>query len=161
VPQKKAEPKPPRNWLPLLIVTVLVAVAGAAIWYYLLRPGAGAPPQPAPLTAEARAYVRNLGLAGVQMKARESMMGGTLVEITGKITNNGGRNLARVELNCVFYDAMNQVVLRERVPIVRGRDGVGLKPGETRDFRLPFDNIPESWNQALPQLVIAAIDFQQ
>jgi hypothetical protein len=46
------------------------------------------------------------------------------------------------------------------VAIVRHRDGAGMRPGEQRNFRLPFDNIPAGWNQALPQLVIAAIEFQ-
>ena len=50
------------------------------------------------------------------------------------------------------------MVLKERVEIVRGRLG-GLKPGETKDFRLPFDNLPQSWNQGMPQLVIAEIVF--
>jgi hypothetical protein len=50
------------------------------------------------------------------------------------------------------------VVLRDRVSIVKERLG-GLKPGETKDFRLPFDTIPESWNQVLPELVIAEITF--
>jgi hypothetical protein len=58
----------------------------------------------------------------------------------------------------VFYDAYGQVVLRERVAIVRSRTG-GLQPGETKSFRLPFDSIPESWNQAMPQLVIAQVLF--
>jgi hypothetical protein len=34
-----------------------------------------------------------------------------------------------------------------------------LKPGESRDFRLPFDDIPGSWNNQMPQLVIARIEF--
>jgi hypothetical protein len=146
-----------RNLLPVATALVLVLIAGAAIWFLFLRPSPL--PQAAPLTPEAKAYVRNLGLAGVEIKAKDSMLS-TLVEITGKITNNGPRTLKQVELNCVFYDVSGQAVLRERVPIVRARDGSGLKPGETRTFRLPFDAVPESWNQALPQLVIAAIDFE-
>jgi hypothetical protein len=63
-----------------------------------------------------------------------------------------------VEIKCVFYDAYGQVVLRERVPIVSQKIG-GVAPGDTKSFRLPFDNIPESWNQMMPQLVIARIDF--
>jgi hypothetical protein len=35
----------------------------------------------------------------------------------------------------------------------------GLKPGETKSFRLPFDDLPDSWNQAMPQLVIAGVKF--
>jgi hypothetical protein len=92
------------------------------------------------------------------MKANESFMGSQLVEITGKITNNGDRDLRQVDLNCVFYDAYSQVVLRERVSIVRPKLG-GLKRGETRPFRLPFDSLPQSWNQTMPQMVIAGIAF--
>ena len=64
-----------------------------------------------------------------------------------------------MEINCVFYDAYGQVVLRERVPIVSTKIGA-LAPGQTKPFRLPFDNVPESWNQVMPQLVIAGIEFQ-
>lgn len=147
------------NLIPIAIVAILVVVAGAAIWFFLLR--GGGPAQPNPLTPEAKAYVRNLGLAEVEMKAKENALGGTLVEITGKITNKGTQTLRAVDLNCIFYDPYGQAVLRERVPIVRYKGGAGLQPGETRGFRLPFDSIPAGWNQALPQLVIAGIDFEK
>ena len=95
---------------------------------------------------------------GVEMQKHESYLKQAVVEITGKIGNNGNRILHVVEINCVFYDPYGQVVLRERVPIVSQKIG-GLAPGEIKNFRLAFDNIPESWNQALPQLVIAQIVF--
>ena len=141
---------------PLAIVIVLALGAGLAAFLYLSakRP----PPAPPPLTAEARAYVRYLKLSDVQMKAHESYLKQSVVEITGNIENAGDRKMALVEITCVFYDAYGQVVLRERVPIVSQKIG-GVAPGETKSFRLPFDNIPESWNQMMPQLVIARIDF--
>jgi len=43
---------------------------------------------------------------------------------------------------------------------VKRNSGEPLQPGETRNFRLPFDAIPSTWNQVLPQLVIARIDFE-
>jgi hypothetical protein len=102
--------------------------------------------------------VRNLSLSDVGMKATESYLQQTVVEIEGKIGNSGNRNIDRVEIYCVFHDRYGQLVLRKRVLIVSERSG-GLKPGETKSFRLPFDEIPESWNQAMPQLVIAAVKF--
>jgi len=63
-----------------------------------------------------------------------------------------------VELYCVFQDYRGQVNLRQRVAIVSPQMG-GLKPGETKSFRLPFDNLPDSWNQTMPQLVIASVKF--
>lgn len=143
------------------VIVVVVALAGAALWWFVLRVPPK-PPEPPPLTEEAREYVRNghLALSNVEMKASENYMMTTLVEITGNITNKGPRSISVVELNCVFYDPYGQVVLRERVPIVRRVKGKPFQPGETRPFRLPFDNIPAGWNQVLPQLVIARIDFE-
>ena len=137
---------------------VLTVALGAVIYFLMFRPG----PEPTQitLTPEARGYVRNLKLSDVEMKASESYMKSTIVEITGKITNNGSRSLRLVEINCIFYDPYNQVVLRERVPIVRSKTSTGLAPGETRSFRLPFDSLPQSWNQGMPQLVIARIEFE-
>jgi hypothetical protein len=140
------------------LVIGLVLVAGLAGLWYLDRASKQPAPAPPPLTGEARAYVRNLKLSDVQMKAHESYLKQSVVEITGTIENSGDRVLQLVEITCVFYDAYGQVVLRERVPIVSKKTG-GVGPGETKAFRLPFDNMPESWNQMMPQLVIARIDF--
>jgi hypothetical protein len=138
------------------IIAAVVVVAGGFLWWWLKQPVQ--PAQGPPITPEAKAYVRNLRLAEVEMKAAESFMRQAVVEITGKIGNAGERPLKQVDLNCVFYDPYGQLVLRERVSIVKPRSG-GLKPGETKSFRLAFDNLPQSWNQALPQLVIAGIQF--
>jgi hypothetical protein len=138
---------------------VAAVLGAAAIWFFLIRPPAPGP-APAALTPEAKAYVRNLGLADVAMEAKESYMKNTLLEITGKLTNKGDRALRLVEINCLFQDPYGQLILRERVAIVKRTGGPPLKPGETRSFRLPFDNVPSSWNQILPQLVIARIDFE-
>jgi hypothetical protein len=107
------------------------------------------------LTAEAKAYSHNLQLSEVTLKATESYTQQTVTEIEGKITNSGGRNVRHAEVYCVFYDRYAQVVKRERVPIIK----TILRPGETRAFRLPFDDLPQSWNDQMPNLVIAGIDF--
>jgi hypothetical protein len=138
-----------------LVVVAAVALAIAGVWAFMAaRPRQA--PQPPPITAEAKAYVPNLKLSGVNMKATANYAGATVVEIIGNITNAGSRTLNRVELNCIFFDSSGLVVLRERVPIVRAT----TKPGETRSFRLPFEGIPQSWNQSMPQLVIAHIAFE-
>jgi hypothetical protein len=159
VADKTATPAKSKASIPpaaLVIGAVLVLGLGA-IWY-MERAGNQPSPPPPPLTGDAKAYVRDLRLSDVQMEAHESYMKQAIVEITGKIGNAGNRVLQVVEINCVFYDAYGQVVLRQRVPIVNKKMG-GLAPGETKSFRLPFDSLPESWNQQLPQMVIARIDF--
>jgi hypothetical protein len=145
----------PMLGLPVYIVAA-VALIGGGVFYYLDRSSGPAPELP--LTPEARAYVQNLKLSDVGMQANESYFKQVVVEIEGKITNAGDRKLDVVEIYCVFYDSYGQLVLRKRVPIVGSRTG-GLGPGETKSFRLPFDELPESWNHAMPQLVIAGIKF--
>jgi len=143
----------------MAIIVVIVLAAGAAGFWYLDRAAKQPPPAPPPLTGEAKAYVRNLKLSGVDMSAHEDYFKQKIVEITGMIGNSGDRVLQLVEINCVFYDPYGQVVLRQRVPIVSRKAG-GLAPGETKPFRLPFDDLPDSWNNVMPQMVIARIDFQ-
>ena len=152
---KPAEKRPLLGTQTIIVAAVAVFVA-AGLFYYFHKA-----PQPAPqlpLTPEARAYVPNLKLSDVDMNASESYFKQVIVEINGKISNAGERNLNEVEIYCVFYDTYGQLVLRKRVPIVSPRMG-GLKPGETKSFRLPFDELPESWNHAMPSLVIAGIKF--
>jgi hypothetical protein len=131
------------------LVLVLLALAGVPSC-------SRKPPQTeTPLTPEAKAYVRNLQLSDVSMKATESYSKQVITEIEGKVTNAGDRTVEFAEVACVFYDSIGQMVLREKATIVRR----ALKPGETQAFRLPFDDIPASWNNQMPQLVIAQIRF--
>jgi hypothetical protein len=135
-------------------VVALLAAAGWGYTRYLDRQSN----IDIPLTAEARTYTRNLQLSDVEMKASENYFQQAVVEIEGKIANTGERPLDTVEIYCVFRDPYGQLVLRRRLAIVSNRMG-GLKPGETKSFRLPFDDLPASWNQAMPQLVIAGVKF--
>ena len=146
---------------PAAIVIGLVLVAGGAGFWYLNRAAQRPPVPPPPLTGDARNYVRegHLPISDVSMEAHESYLKQQVVEITGKISNTGNRVISTATIYCVFYDSYNQLVLRsDRLDIVSRKMG-GLAPGETKVFRLPFDTIPESWNQALPQIVIARIEF--
>ena len=143
----------------MVIVIGLVLVIGLGGFLYLDRAAQKPLPAPPPLTGPARAYARELKLTNVEMKAHESYLKQSVVEIVGNIQNTGDRIVKLVEINCVFYDSYGQVVLRERVPIVSPKIGA-VSPGQIKSFRLPFDNVPESWNQTMPQLVMAGIEFQ-
>ena len=161
VPEKQKAPISPAA-----IVIGIVGIAGLAGFLYLDQAAKRPPAPPPPLTGAAKEYVKYLRFVSAdgkapeapKMEAHESYLKQSVVEITGNIQNTGDRVLEVVEINCVFYDPYGQVVLRERVPIVSTKMGK-LAPGETKPFRLAFDNVPESWNQAMPQMVIAGIEF--
>jgi hypothetical protein len=112
------------------------------------------------LTVEAKQYLPRLALSNVHMQAAESMVNQRLVEILGTITNNGDRVVKLAEVTCVFRDYGGAEVKRERVAIV-GASAMPLNPGASKPFRLAFDDIPDSWSQAMPTLVIAQIQFAQ
>ena len=138
------------------ILVVALVLAGGVFGY--LRYAASRQPQALTLSTEAKEYVRNLKLSDVSIKATESYVRQTVIEVQGKITNQGSRTVEFVDVFCVFYDAYGQLVRRVRVPIVSDRTGV-LKPADTKAFRLPFDDVPDSWNHQMPQLVIAGMRF--
>jgi uncharacterized membrane protein len=155
-----AAASPPRK-LPLVPIAagvfVVLAIVGGLV--YLNRP---APPsrQNEPASQEAKAYVPNLRLSDVTMQATENLVKQQVVEVQGKISNDGPRALKSVDIYCLFYGIDGREVHRERMPILQAK-GRPLQPRETRDFRLPFDTLPDGWNQAVPRMVIAQITFAQ
>ncbi len=164
---KAATPKKEKAAIPpAAIVGAAVVLIGVAGLLYLNNAAKRPPAAPPPLTGPAKEYVRRLQFVAAdgqtpenpKMEAHESYLKQSVVEITGNLRNNGDRVLELVEINCVFYDPYGQEVLRERVPIVGKKNGK-LAPGESKSFRLAFDNVPEAWNQAMPGMIIARIDF--
>ena len=142
---------------PLPIVLGVVIVGGlASLVIFAPKPK---PPAPPVLTAEAKQYLGELSLSDVNMQAADSTLKLSLLEITGKITNKGTRPIEEVQVTCVFHEPNLQVIKRERVTVVGSRTGA-LEPGATKSFRLNFDDVPDTWNQTLPDLVIAQILFR-
>lgn len=154
-----AEPVSVRKKLPLIPIAICFVVAiGLIIALLFLSGPVTKPVTNQPASADARAYVGNLALSDVKMQAAENLMQQRVVEVTGKITNNGPRPLQSIDVYCLFYDVSGREVYRERLPIVRAT-GEPLNARQTRSFRLPFDSLPDAWNQAMPKLVIAQISF--
>jgi hypothetical protein len=144
--------KAPVNKVALVASLFTVFLSTGVVFYA----GRNKPPADTALTAEAKSYLNSLPLEDIEMTSAESFGGGRLIEIKGNITNAGPRAVARAEVFCVFRDAVGQIILRQRWPIVAN----SLKPGEKKPFRLPFDTVPESWNQQLPNVVVASIAFE-
>ena len=140
-----------------MIALAVILIVGAFGW--LTFGPKPAPPPPPRLTDEAKQYLVNLALSNVHMQAAESYVQSRLVEILGDVTNKGNRAVKVVEVTCVFSDYSGQDIARERVYVISGKSGP-LAPGQTKSFRLAFDTIPQSWNQAMPKLVIAQIQFE-
>ena len=141
--------------------SIVIALAGILIlggFGWLTFGPKPAPPPPPVLTREAKAYLPGLALGNVRMQASENMVNQRVIEILGEITNKGDRTVKLAEVNCVFRDFGGNEIKRERIAIVGSAGALG--PGQTKPFRLPFDDVANTWNQAMPTLVIAQIQFQ-
>jgi hypothetical protein len=144
---------------PAGIVIGLASILILGVFGWLTFGPKPAPPPPPKLTDEAKQYRTNLALSHVRMQAAESYVQSRLVEILGDITNKGSRRVKAIQVNCVFNNYAGQEVARERVYVFGPSTGI-LGPGQTKGFRMAFDTLPDSWNQALPTLIIAQIQFE-
>ena len=162
---------------PMAIVAGIVVLLGAGGFLYLDRASKQTPAGPAPPSADARAYAKNLRfvaddgvmLENPKMESHESYLKQSIVEISGNILNAGDRPLNSVDVTWLFKDPgtpmpdgqlYQEVIWRERTALVTRKNG-GLAPGQFRHFSVSFDNVPDSWNQAMPSLVIAGIEFKK
>lgn len=139
----------------ILLGALAVAAAGGALLYLQQ---AGRDGSQAILTDAARDYLPHLDLNNVSMGARDDALGQTLLEITGEISNLGGSEVRVVEAHCVFRDVNGAELERQRSALVSDRTG-SLSPGDTQTFRMAFDSVPDGWNQIMPDLFIAQIQF--
>ncbi len=139
----------------LIALGLLLGIAGFG--YLEWKGRSDLPVEQVVLTDEARGYLSSLDLSEVEMGATDNALGQTLVEITGTIRNIGDRPVRSIRLNCVFFDVYGIELHRVLSTIVRSSQG--LEPGAEVPFRLPFDDIPDGWNQVLPSLYVAEIVF--
>lgn len=151
--------KPEVNISPAtLVIGLAVALILGAFGWLTFGPKPTGPP-PAVLTEEAKGYLDSLALSEVHVQAAESYVQGQLVEILGNIGNNGAKAIKLIEVVCVFRDVYGNEAKRERAFIAGGRTG-SLPAGKTKPFRMAFEGLPASWNQGIPNLVIAQIVFE-
>ena len=146
---------------PASIVIALAVILILGVFGWLTFGPRPAPPPPPILTAEAKEYLPDLALANVHMQASESMVNQRVVEILGDITNNGDRTVIKLaEVTCVFRDYYGNGAdarARRRSSAARSATRAGANQAA---FRLAFDDVANTWNQAMPTLVIAQIQFQ-
>jgi hypothetical protein len=145
---------------PILIGIILLGVV-VAILALILRneqPKPAAPP----------AYAVNLKFLNLQTSAAQNFVGATLSYLDGTVSNTGDKTVSHAVVQITFKDDMGQTAQREEVPIRVLRTGGAydeavdlsvspLAPGQSKPFRLTFENISAQWNHAYPDLQITQV----
>lgn len=159
----KREPRSPVPW----IVAGVAALIALALVLILSRHGAPVNPGGAGLAA-ADPYAASLPITDVQMSQSGSMAGGQTTYIDGKVTNQGRETVTGITVQVAFHgftapiaqkSTLSLSLIRTREPYVDTQpvSAAPILPGQTREFRLIFDSVPEDWNQNYPEIRIIQV----
>jgi hypothetical protein len=114
------------------------------------------------------AYAANLKFSDMKTSAAQNFVGATVSYIDGVITNTGDKSVIHAAVQVTFKDDMGQTAQREELPLRVLRTGgpydeavdfnvSPLEPGQSKPFRLTFENISAQWNHAYPDLQITQV----
>jgi hypothetical protein len=143
----------------IVIVGVVVGIAA------LMLRSEQKKPVPPPI------YAANLKFSDLKSSAAQNFAGATVSYLDGVITNTGSMTVIHAVVQITFKDDMGQTAQREDLPIRVLRTGgpydeavdfnlSPLAPGESKPFRLIFDNISAQWNHAYPDLQITQVSVK-
>jgi Protein of unknown function (DUF2393) len=143
------------------IVIVGVVVAGLAL---ILRSEQKKPVPPP-------AYAANLKFSDLQTSAAQNFVGATVSYLDGTVTNTGDKTVIHAVVQITFKDDMGQTAQREETAIRVLHTGgpydeavdlnvSPLAPGQSKHFRLTFENISAQWNHAYPDLQITQVTLK-
>lgn len=135
----------------------LTAAAAAALTLAALAGCGGSrqAPKAAP-GAEEAAYLQNIRVTPGRVEAAQNFLNNTVTTIHGAVTNNGQRTVRKLDINLTFSDIEGKPIEQKTATPI-GNDDPPLKPGETRQFQLSFDQVPDMWNQASPRMAPAKV----
>jgi len=114
------------------------------------------------------AYAANLKFSDMKTSAAQNFVGATVSYVDGIITNTGDKAVIHAVAQITFKDELGQTAQREELPIRVLRtagpydEAVDLNlsplaPGQSKPFRLTFENISAQWNHAYPELQITQV----
>ena len=162
-------PAPPqeRNWLPVAVAAVIVLVVAAGI--VLVYEHGRRAPAVTPATAPIDPYASSLAISNLAMSESANLAGGKSTYLDGQIANNGSKTVTAINVQVLFRDPAHEVAwnITQPLMLIRTRDpyidvepvaAAPLKPGDTRDFRLIFDNVPQDWDGAYPEIRVIHVD---
>lgn len=145
----------------VLVVLVLVGILVATHHPQEANPGGAG-------LAAADPYAANLPISNVKMSQSGSMSGGQTTYIDGQITNSGQQTVTGITVQVAFHGFTNPIAKKATMPLmlVRTREpyvdlqavsAAPILPGQTRDFRLIFDSVPQDWNQNYPEIRVIQV----
>lgn len=144
------------------LVGVVVVLIVFGVFYLAMRFSGGLAStvqRPLPFGAAEQAYVAEISFDNLNLSAFENMLHQQVTYLNGDISNKGARTIRAAEVTVEFYDQENKLALRDTRRII-GNNTEPLQSGETRDFQIGFEEIPDRWNHKFPAIRITGLDFE-
>jgi hypothetical protein len=121
-----------------------------------------------PKAVEPPPYAANLKLNDLKTSAAQNFVGATVSYLDGTVTNTGDKTVTHAMVEITFKDDLGQVAQKEELPIHVLRTGgpydeavdlmmSPLAPGQSKPFRLTFENISAQWNHSYPDMKIMQV----
>jgi hypothetical protein len=152
----------PRSWTPWIVSGAIVVAALAVL--ILLGRGSGPAQQPGGVgMADPAPYAASLPITGLTMSEASSFSGAKVTYIDGQVANTGKETITAITVQAGFHNELRQFSLRAVMPLTLIRttepyvdvepvSADPIQPGQHRQFRLIFDNVPEDWDQQVPEI---------
>jgi hypothetical protein len=111
------------------------------------------------------AYAASLPITNMSLSEATNGAGGKSTYVDGTIKNTGTKTVSAVRVQVTFATADGTPPHRETVPValVRTREPYvdlqpisadPLKPGDSKDFRLIFEQVSENWDVKPPAITV-------
>ena len=163
-PNFQLRPESKFPW-PFVAVAVAALILAAFLFYLPRTPRRG--PNPTAADVPQQPFGQQLQLTNV--KVQPSPAGGS-VYIQGTVSNASPKKVNEVTVVARFKDKDGNVVHQDTVPMqALPKDTANtvavsfaedpLNPDGTKEFRLAFDNVPDTWNHEAPALEVAHVGF--
>lgn len=160
----RLHPDPPGSAVPGVIIAVLVAAILLGVILYFLPRTPKQAPTPAAAEVPVQPVPGELQLGAMQLIAGPT--GGFYLD--GRITNAGPHDVTGIVAEIKVRGRENEVIEDIRRPVegmtVKAHDLVAdsfatdpIKPNQTRPFRINVDQVPNSWNNNLPEVQIVDV----
>jgi len=155
-------PQPQESSLRPILIGVFIVAVVVGILVLAFR-GEQKKPVPPP------AYAASLKFSDLKASAAQNFVGATVSYLDGTVTNTGDKTVIHAVVQITFKDDMGQTAQREELPIHVLRTGgpydeavdlnmSPLQPGQSKPFRLTFENISAQWNHAYPEMRITQVN---
>lgn len=141
------------------VVVVLILAGLLAFAIEKSKPTGVAAAKNLPFAAQEQAYAPKIQFTAIQMAHSTNFLNQEFTFVAGTIVNNGEKAIVALQVNIVFLDQFNQVILRDSEMLLQP-PVAPLQAGQMRDFQVILERIPSDWNRQYPSIRVSGLVLQ-